>query len=111
MGQESAALPLEALMRALATSPEENRGAIRIAHPARLCRLMGDDVSLNAAWHELSDPRDRPTPQVTIEAVMQAVRERGLVALKEPATAQRLECCDEVARAEIERRIANLRKD
>jgi hypothetical protein len=26
-------------------------------HLAHLRRLMGDDVSLNAAWHELNDPR------------------------------------------------------
>jgi hypothetical protein len=41
---------------------------------------------------------------------MHAVRERGLAALKESATAERLERCDAAARAEIERRIADLRK-
>ncbi len=78
---------------------------------ARLRRLMRDNVSLDAAWAELNDPRNRPTPETTIEAVMHAVRERGLPALKEPATAQRLECCDAAAKAEIEQRIAKLRKD
>jgi hypothetical protein len=52
----------------------------------------------------------RPTPEATIEAIMHAVRERGLAALKEPATAERLSRCDASAKAEIERRIANLRK-
>jgi hypothetical protein len=76
----------------------------------RLRRLMGDDVSLERAWSELNDPRNRPTPKTTIDAIMFAVRERGLAALKKPATAQRLEHCDEAAKAEIERRIANLPK-
>jgi hypothetical protein len=75
---------------------------------ARLRRLMSDDVSLDTAWAELNDYRNRPTPRATIEAVMHAVRKRGLAALKEPATAERLERCDEAAKAEIERRIAHL---
>jgi hypothetical protein len=66
---------------------------------------------LERAWSELNDPRKRPTPKATIDATMFAVRERGLAALKEPATAKRLEHCDEAAKGEIERRIANLRKD
>jgi len=77
---------------------------------ARLRRLI-NSVSLDAAWAELNDARNRPTPKATIEAVMHAVRERGLAALKEPVTAGRLERCDEAAKAEIERRIASLRKD
>jgi hypothetical protein len=72
---------------------------------------MSDSVSLDAAWAELNDARNRPTPKTTIEAVMHAVRERGLAALKEPVTAKRLESCDAAARGEIEQRIANLRKD
>ena len=72
---------------------------------------MSEDVSLERAWSELNDARNHPTPKATIDAIMFAVRERGLAALKEPATAQRLEHCDESAKAEIERRIANLRKD
>src|SRR5262245_55175912 len=67
-----------------------------------LRHLMDDDVSLNAAWYKLNDPRSRPTPEATINAVMRAVRERGLEALKEPATAEGLERCDATAKAEIE---------
>ena len=77
----------------------------------RLRRLMADDVSLERAWSELNDPRDRPTPKATIDAIMFAVCARGIAALKEPATAQRLRHCDEAAKGEIERRIASLRKD
>ena len=76
-----------------------------------LRHLMDDDVSLNAAWYKLNDPRSRPTPEATINAVMHAVRERGLEALKEPATAERLERCDATAKTEIEQRIAKLQKD
>jgi len=53
----------------------------------------------------------RPTPQATIEAVMHAVCERGIAALKEPMTTERLERCDATAKMEIEQRIASLRKD
>jgi hypothetical protein len=75
---------------------------------AQLRRLMGDDVSLNAAWHELNDPRNRPTPKATVDAVVFAVRERGLAALKEPAMKERLACCDAAARAEINEQIEKL---
>jgi hypothetical protein len=75
---------------------------------ARQRRLMSDNVSLNAAWTQLNNFRNRPTPRATIEAVMHSVRERGLAALKEPATAERLECCDATARAEINQRIEKL---
>jgi hypothetical protein len=69
---------------------------------------MHNSVSLDAAWAELNDPRNRPTPEFTIRAVMHAVRERGLAALKEPATAERLARCDEDAKAEINKRIEKL---
>jgi hypothetical protein len=49
-----------------------------------------------------------PTPNVVVEAVMHVVRERGLAALKEPATVERLERCDASARAEINQRIEKL---
>jgi hypothetical protein len=77
-------------------------------HLAHLRRLMGDDVSLNAAWHELNDPRNRPTPKATLDAVVFAVRERGLAALKEPANLERLSRCDAAAKAEINESIEKL---
>lgn len=75
---------------------------------ARLRRLMSDSVSLERAWAELSDPRNRPTPKATVDAVMFAVRVGGLGALKEPPTVERLERCDATARAEINQRIEKL---
>jgi hypothetical protein len=51
----------------------------------------------------------RGTPQTTIEAIMWSVRSRGLAALKEPATLERLSRCDEHARKEIDQRIETLK--
>jgi hypothetical protein len=73
----------------------------------RLRRLM--DLTLEQAYREIT--KNRPTPQVTVEAAILAVRERGLAALKEPANVERVERCDAAAKAEIEQRIAKLRKD
>jgi hypothetical protein len=75
---------------------------------ARLRRLMSDDVSLNAAWHERSDPRNRPTSKATVDAVVFTVRERGRAALKEAAMKERLARCDAAARAEINKQIQKL---
>ncbi|HEY7243371.1 MAG TPA: hypothetical protein VH678_05750 [Xanthobacteraceae bacterium] len=76
--------------------------------PAKLAQLqlfMLPNVSLDRAWNQLNNPKNRPTPQVTIEAIWIAVRERGLAALKEPDMEERLSRCDTAARTEIERRI------
>jgi len=73
-------------------------------------RLMEADVSFDRLYAELNDPRNRHTPQVTIEAIMLCVRERGLAVLKEPATVERLARCDKAARAQIDERIAKLMK-
>jgi hypothetical protein len=74
----------------------------------RLKRLMRPGVTLEQAYRELNDPRNRPTPKVTVEVVMVAARARGIAALKEPATAERLQRCDAAARAEINQRIEKL---
>jgi hypothetical protein len=50
----------------------------------------------------------QPTPQISIEAVMWCVRERGLKALKEPANEGRLRRCDAAAKAQINERIEKL---
>jgi hypothetical protein len=70
-----------------------------------LRRLMRLGASLQQAYSEINAACNRPTPAVVVEAVMLAVRERGLSALKEPATVERLQRCDAVARAEINQRI------
>ena len=50
----------------------------------------------------------RGRPGVVFEAVMFAVRDHGLAALKEPATAERLKRCDATARIAINQRIEKL---
>jgi len=45
----------------------------------------------------------------TLEAVIEAVRVRGMAALKEPKNIERLSRCDEAAKAEIARRIEKLK--
>jgi hypothetical protein len=62
-------------------------------------------ASLPRLWAELNDPHKRPTPAVTIEAILYCVRTRGLAALKEPDNRERLSRCDRAALAEINRRI------
>ncbi|MGZ5849898.1 MAG: hypothetical protein ACXWJ4_11810 [Methyloceanibacter sp.] len=66
-----------------------------------------DEMSLVALWRHHNS--NRPTPQATIEAVMHCVRERGLSALQEPATLERLSRCDAAALAQIDDRIVKLR--
>ena len=82
--------------------------AIEPERLARLRRLMADDVSLDRAWHELRD--NRPTPEVTVEAIRQSVRERGLKALDEPVNQERLGRCDAAARARLDRWITEFQK-
>ena len=67
------------------------------------------DMSIEGLWRHFNS--NRPTPQTTIEAICYAVRERGLDALKEPATIERLSRCDDTAQAEIRRRIARQHHD
>jgi hypothetical protein len=76
----------------------------------RLRRLLQVDVSLDRAWHEINDPRSRPTPAVTVEAILHCVRERGVKALKAPANIARLARCDAAAMVKINRFIARLKK-
>lgn len=53
-------------------------------------------------------PKERSTPQTTIEAILWCVRERGLNALREPENIERLSRCDTGAKAEINQRIEAL---
>ena len=58
-------------------------------HLARLRRLMGDDVSIEHAWHELNNQRSGAAA-ATVEALMFGLRD-GLVALsKNPDRLRRL---------------------
>jgi hypothetical protein len=76
-------------------------------HLKRLRRLMDDEISLERAHAEMM--KARPTPNATVEAIKQAVRERGVAALKEPATRERLSRCDDAAHAEIDSWLAKFK--
>jgi hypothetical protein len=56
-------------------------------------------------------PSSLPTPQTLIEAIMCSVRARGLPALKEGATLERLSRCDASALDAVDQRIAKLIAD
>jgi hypothetical protein len=58
--------------------------------------------------HRRTAPARRPTPNVTIEAILYCVRDRGAGALREPANIARLRTCDAAAKAQINTRIAML---
>jgi hypothetical protein len=64
-----------------------------------------DKISFVALWSYLNRRQRTPT---TIEAIMYAVRERGVAALKESANIERLLLCDDAARTEINERIGRL---
>jgi hypothetical protein len=69
------------------------------------CRLCCE-VDRHLTRRRPSIERNRPTPPTTIEAVKQAVRDRGVAALKQPPTRARLHNCDAAARAEIKQWLA-----
>jgi hypothetical protein len=86
----------------------------KINAPAAFVKIANDMVAADdplpddpvSVWEQQLGPR--PTPRSTVEAVMYAVRDRGLGALDEPATKERLGRCDAPARAEINQRIEAL---
>jgi hypothetical protein len=67
------------------------------------CQLCREADSNRARLPRNKIARQRPTPQTTIEAIKQAVRDRGVSALDEPPTRERLQRCDAAAIAEIDR--------
>jgi hypothetical protein len=68
-----------------------------------------ESMTVDQLWRELNSPRRRPTPQVTVEAILYSVRDRGITALKEPDNIERLSRCDDAARKQINQRIAKMR--
>jgi hypothetical protein len=65
-----------------------------------------NETSIDALYRDLNKPN--ATPQATVEAIMVAVRERGVGALKDAANVERLVRCDQVARRQINERITRL---
>jgi hypothetical protein len=95
------------IVQNLAVSPTK-RKSLSTRPEDRLRRLIADpSVSLEGMLSEFE--RERPTAQSTVEAIMFAVRERGVDALTNHApTAERLERCDGAACAQINKRIAKI---
>jgi hypothetical protein len=67
-----------------------------------------DRMPIDELWRLFNERR--PTAQTTVEAIMLAVRERGLGALQEPGTKERLARCDAAAIKQIDQRITKLRE-
>jgi len=67
-----------------------------------------ENMSLEQLWHLFN--RERPTPQSTVEGIMHCVRERGPKALYEAMNIERLSRCDASALAQIDARIAKLKR-
>jgi hypothetical protein len=65
-------------------------------------------ITATSAFDALYRAVNKPsaTPQATVEAIVVAVRERGLAALKDAANVERLAHCDQAARAQINRHSA-----
>lgn len=73
----------------------------------RFCRECRK-ADAKAAWDgrtAAKTKQPRPTPQVTVDAIIYSVRTRGTAALSEPATLERLSRCDDDAMAQIKRRL------
>jgi hypothetical protein len=73
----------------------------------RLRRLH--DLSFDAAWRAINT--GRTAPNVVLEAVVVAVRERGFKALEEPKNVDRMARLDEAGRRKLDRRLRKLKKD
>jgi hypothetical protein len=73
-------------------------------------RLLEQSLSLDTAYRAIQAEaaRLRGTSEATIGAILVAVRGRGLAALEEPATLERLGRCDEAALQQLTERIARI---
>ena len=87
--------------------------AVKVCATARASQSSGpafsvvdwNTISIDALYRALNNPR--ATPQTTVEAIMLAVRERGLAALEEAANVECWVRCDQVARRQINKRITS----
>jgi hypothetical protein len=71
-----------------------------------------ETMSLERLWDEVNKrARERyGTPQMTVDAILYSVRERGLSALTERDNIERYKRCDEATRKQIRERIARMQK-
>lgn len=82
-------------------------GAAPCANPSfcAACRLA-DQQQPRLAQREVH----RPTPPTTVEAILYCVRARGQSALQEAANIERLGRCDAAALAQIDKRMAKIKR-
>jgi hypothetical protein len=76
--------------------------------PEGLSQLLGNDVWLEGTWHELGSLRGRAAAS-TVEALMFALRERGIAALTERKIRSWLSDCDDRQVAELGDRLQKLK--
>jgi len=69
---------------------------------------MSDDVSVERTWPELNSTPSRAT-DMTVEALVYSLRERGTAALKEPDTKRRLSQCSDEQVIEVGNRLQRLK--
>jgi hypothetical protein len=75
------------------------------------CQLAREADAKAQSVRDVTDrERRRPTPQTLVEAIKQSVRDRGVAALRERATRDRLAQCDNAARAEIDRWLTRFKR-
>lgn len=67
-------------------------------------------MSVGALWEVVNNPRGHRTPQSIVDAIMVAVKARGIAALDEAANVAQLECCGADAKALLNKRIEALRQ-
>jgi hypothetical protein len=77
-------------------------------HPDRGLPPNCDSMSAGELWAALNRPDRYATPRSTIDAIVRSVKARGAEALKEPANLDRLDCCDESAKAQINARLVKM---
>jgi hypothetical protein len=85
----------------------ENKVRRKKQHDGRIPENW-EEISLDALLEHFN--AHRPTPRVTVEAIMLCVRERGVAALSDSDNIKRLSRCSTAAKAEINRRISALKK-
>jgi hypothetical protein len=84
-------------------------GRLPCATPSFCQQCREADAKAKAFQRQRGKPTPRPTPKAMIEAIKQSVRDRGVAALKEVRTRERLASCDAAARAEIDRWLCNFK--
>jgi hypothetical protein len=75
------------------------------------CRLCREADAKPVQWQQRTKTAtQRPTPEATIEAIKQVIRDFGLAALEQPSTKDRVLQCDADARNRLDNWISDFKK-